>query len=84
MLSKNFYSRHVKTRACFLERVKANFNFRVKFILLSANAFNLGKSKILSLGKELKEQLFMDPQYDDLNDIIHHADTLTHYWTTKF
>ena len=30
---------------------KANFNFLLAFILLSANAFNFGKSTILSLGK---------------------------------
>ena len=33
---------------------KTNFNFSVTFVLSSANAFNLDKSKILSYGKELK------------------------------
>ena len=35
---------------------KTNFNFSVRFILSSAkfNAFNLGESKILLFGKELK------------------------------
>ena len=32
---------------------ETNFNFKVKFILLSAKAFNLDLSKILSFGKEL-------------------------------
>ena len=32
---------------------KTNFKFLVTFILLSANAFNLDRSKILSVGKEL-------------------------------
>ena len=32
---------------------EANFNFLFTIILLSANAFNLDKSKFLSFGKEL-------------------------------
>ena len=32
---------------------KTNFKFSVMFILLSAYAFNLDQSKILSFGKEL-------------------------------
>ena len=48
---------------CFWQRVnnsilitklKGNLNFRFTTILLFANAFNLEKSKILSVGKELK------------------------------
>ena len=33
-----------------------DFNFSLIFILLSANAFNLDKSKNVSCGKELKNQ----------------------------
>ena len=33
---------------------KSNFNLWVPLIFLSANAFNLEQSKILSFGKELK------------------------------
>ena len=33
--------------------LKTNFNFLVKFILSSANAFSLDSSKVLSFGKEL-------------------------------
>ena len=33
---------------------KQNLNFSFTFVLLSANAFNLDQSKILSFGKELK------------------------------
>ena len=32
---------------------KTDFNFSVTFILLSANAFNLNQSEILSFGKEI-------------------------------
>ena len=32
---------------------KTGFNFSAKFILSSANAFNLDQSKILSFGEEL-------------------------------
>ena len=34
---------------------KANFNFRVTFILSSANALNLDLSKVLLFGKELTQ-----------------------------
>ena len=34
--------------------LKTNANFWVTFILLSANDFNLVKSKILALGKEVR------------------------------
>ena len=37
----------------FSTLTKTNFNFSVAFIWLSANAFNLDRSKILSCGKEL-------------------------------
>ena len=40
---------------CFLPFPKQISIFSVIFILLSANAFNLDQSKILSFGKELKE-----------------------------
>ena len=35
---------------------KPNFNFLFTFILSSANTFNLGQSKILSFGKELRQK----------------------------
>ena len=35
---------------------KTNFNFSVTFILLSANAFNLEESKILTFGKRVKHK----------------------------
>ena len=38
---------------CFLSFPKTNFNFSVKFNLMSANALNLDQSKNLLLGKEL-------------------------------
>ena len=37
---------------------KTNFKFSVTFILLSANAFDLDKPKILSFGNELRRILF--------------------------
>ena len=37
----------------FFTLPKANFSFLLTFMLLSANAFNLDKSKILLCGKEL-------------------------------
>ena len=36
----------------FFNRHKTNINFSVTFILLSANAFHLDQSKILSFGNE--------------------------------
>ena len=49
----------------FSTRPKTNFSFWVTFILLSANAFNLGQSINLSFGKELTlyltYQYFYDP-----------------------
>ena len=42
---------------CFLPVQKTNFNFSVRSILSSANAFNLDSSKILLFGKELKSLL---------------------------
>ena len=36
---------------------KTNFNSLVTFIMLSANAFNLDQSKILSFAKELKYKI---------------------------
>ena len=38
---------------CFLPLPRTDFNFSVTFILLSADAFGLDKSKILLFGKEL-------------------------------
>ena len=42
---------------------KTSFNFFVKFILSSENAFNLDKTKILSFGKELtlSQMTILDP-----------------------
>ena len=45
---------------CFLPFPKTNFNFSFTFILLSANALNLDKSKIFSFGKELKDNNILD------------------------
>ena len=42
----------------FSTLLKTSFNFAVTFILSSANAFNLDKSKILSFGKELTTSWF--------------------------
>ena len=38
---------------------KKKINFGVTFILMSANAFNLDQSKILSFGEELKTHSYM-------------------------
>ena len=38
---------------------KTSFDFLFKFILSSANAFNMDQSKILSLGKELSHIYFV-------------------------
>ena len=43
----------------FSTLLKKSFNFSFKFMLLSANAFNLEQSKILLFGKELT--CYMDP-----------------------
>ena len=42
--------------AMFSTLAKTSFNFSNKFILSSANAFNLDQSKILSYGEELIEK----------------------------
>ena len=43
------------TQNVFYPSQKTNFNFSVTFILTSANALNLDKSKNLSFGKELEK-----------------------------
>ena len=47
---------------------KPNFSFSVKFILSSANAFNLVQSKILSCGKELIMSIILYDTILSLND----------------
>ena len=42
----------------FSTQSKINFKFSIKFILSSANAFNLDSPKVLSFGKELKLWVF--------------------------
>ena len=44
----------------FSTPTETNFNFRVMFILLSANLFNLDKSKISLFGKELKKKNYFE------------------------
>ena len=43
-----------------------NFNFSVSFILSSANAFNLGWSKILLFGKQLMHCFYLNMKHLDV------------------
>ena len=51
----------------FSTLLRTNFNFSLTFILLSANALDLGKSKNLSFGKELN---VIQGSYVDIVDAV--------------
>ena len=59
---KKYSNSEISTEARFSTLLKTNFNFWVTFILSSAIAFNLDKSRILSSGKKL---IHMNPLPDE-------------------